>query len=171
MFGVIFGTICLVALFATVRHRHYGYALGAPFGFRRHGHYGHPPWAVRFARERRRWFLRSLFERLDTTPGQEKVIMKGIDALSMQMETGRRELRQVRRQVAQAVGSEVLDEAVLGAALERVEDLMAKTKLELTQALTEVHAALDGEQRRQLSELIAEGPHGRDFSSSRGGWE
>jgi len=163
MFGVFFGIVCLVGLFATLRHGRYGYAFGGPFGFRRHGHYGHPPWAARFAREKRRWFLRNLFERLDTTPGQEKVIMKGIDAISDQMETGRRELRDVRRQVAQALGGDVLDEAVLGSALERVEDLMAKTKLELTQALMEVHAALDGEQRRELAELIAEGPRGRDY--------
>jgi uncharacterized membrane protein len=108
-----------------------------------------------------------LFERLDTTPGQEKVIMKGLDSITDQMESGRRELRDVRRQVAQALGGDVLDEAVLSAALEKVDSLMAKTKLELTTALTEIHAALDGEQRRELAELIAEGPRRRDYRSSR----
>ena len=167
MFGVFFGTLCLVGLFATLKHRRHGYAFGGPFGLGRHSHYGHPPWAERFARERRRWWLRGLFERLDTTPGQEKVIMKGIDAVTDQMETGRRELRDVRRQVAQALGGDVLDEAVLSTALERVEDLMAKSKLELTHALTEIHAALDGEQRRELAELIAEGPRRSEHRFSR----
>ena len=158
MFGVFFGILCLVGLFAALKHRHHGYAFGGPFGSRRGACYGHPPWAARFAAERRRWWLRGLFERWDTTPGQEKVIMKGIDAISDNMESGRRELRDVRRQVAQALGGDVLDEAVLSAALEKVEELMAKSKLELTVALTEVHAVLDGEQRRELAELIAEGP-------------
>ena len=167
MFGVFFGTLCLVGLFATLKHRRHGYAFGGPFGFGRHSHYGRPPWAERFARERKRWWLRSLFERLDTTPGQEKLIMKGIDAVTDQMETGRRELRDVRRQVAQALGGDVLDEAVLGAALERVETLMAQSKLELTHALTEIHAALDGEQRRELAELIAEGPRRSEHRHSR----
>ena len=58
-------------------------------------------------------------------------------------------------------------EAVLSAALEKVDSLMARTKLELTTALTEIHASLDGEQRRELAELIAEGPRRRDYRSSR----
>jgi hypothetical protein len=40
---------------------------------------------------------------------------------------------------------------------------LAKSKLELTQALTEIHASLDPEQRRDLSDLLSYGPRHRRF--------
>ena len=87
--------------------------------------------------------------------------MKNIDDMTDQLAENRRELREVRKQVAQALGGDVLDEGVLGAALTRVDDMLAKTNLQLGRALTEVQAALDGEQRRELAELLAErGGHG-----------
>jgi hypothetical protein len=161
------GTVCLVALFATLRH-HYGYAFGCDYGgghggFGRGLRGGRGPWGAR--RGRQRFMLRRIFEQLDTTPGQEKVIVKHVEGIVDHMATGRRELSDVRRQVAQALSGEVLDEAVLSAALERVEDLLAKSKLDLTQALTEIHASLDPQQRRDLADLLTYGPRGRrDFA-------
>lgn len=164
MFGLIFGMVCLFALVKTLRH-HYGFAWGYGYGGRTRGHFGGgPPWARggrAFREGRQRWFLRRLFEQLDTTPGQEKVIVKHIDSLMDNAATGRRELSDVRRQVAQALTGETLDEASLNAALEKVDDLLAKTKLELTQALSEIHASLDPHQRRDLADLLTYGPRGR----------
>lgn len=165
MFGFILGTVCLFALVATLRHQ-YGYAWGCGYGGRNFGRFGGPPWAARHGHGhgRQRWFLRRLFEQLDTTPGQEKVIVKHVDSWMENVATGRRELTDVRRQVAQALRGEALDEASLQAALEKVDDLLAKSKLELTQALTEIHASLDAEQRRDLADLLSYGPrHRRDF--------
>ncbi|HET8939617.1 MAG TPA: periplasmic heavy metal sensor [Polyangiales bacterium] len=161
MFGFILGTVCLFALVATLRHQ-YGFAWGGGYGGRNFGRFGGPPWAARHGRQR--WFLRRIFEQLDTTPGQEKVIVKHVDSWMENVATGRRELTDVRRQVAQALRGEALDEASLQAALEKVDDLLAKSKLELTQALTEIHASLDPEQRRDLADLLSYGPrhhHGR----------
>lgn len=160
MFGFILGTVCLVALFATLRHQ-YGFAWGCGYGSGLSGRHG-GGFAPR--RGRQRFMLRRIFEQLDTTPGQEKVIAKHVDGWFDSVADGRRELSDVRRQVAQALNSEVLDEAALSSALDRVEDLLAKSKLELTQALTEIHASLDGQQRRELADLLSYGPsRRRDF--------
>jgi Spy/CpxP family protein refolding chaperone len=157
MFGFIMGTVCLLALAATLRH-HYGYAWSCGHG----GMYervGRGPFGGR--QQRQRWMLRRVFEQLDTTPGQEKVIVKHVDGWLDQAATGRRELADVRRQVAQALSADVLDEATLSAALQRVDDMLAKAKLDLAQALTEIHASLDPQQRRDLADLLSYGPRGR----------
>ena len=94
MFGLIVGTVCLLALFATLRRRHYfrfvdyyGYHWGHHHGrgrgtARHHGH-GHgllaSPWVGRVGR-RRGNVLHFLFAELDTTPGQEKAIMLALEA-------------------------------------------------------------------------------------------
>jgi hypothetical protein len=171
MFGLIFGMVCLFALVKALRH-HYGFAWGYGYAGRSRGHFGgRPPWSSgshgsggpgrAFREGRQRWFLRRLFEQLDTTPGQEKVIVKHVDGWMDNVATGRRELSDVRREVAQALTGETLNEASLQAALEKVDDMLAKSKLELTQALTEIHAALDAHQRRDLADLITYGPRGR----------
>jgi Spy/CpxP family protein refolding chaperone len=176
MFGFVFGTICLIGLFATLRRRAmWSYAYGMGYGGYRSAFYGYPPWARHrhghgYGRgySPRSFWLRSVFEQLDTTPGQEKAIVKSIDGLTDHMASSRRELGEVRKEVAQALGGDVLDESVLTAALERVEDLIAKTKLELVQALTAIHASLDGKQRRELAELISDGlPRGGHYGFSR----
>ena len=171
MIGFVFGTVCLVLLFAKLRRRHYGYyAYGMGRGYGDHGaYYGYPPWVshvrdFRYGRHRHtRFWLRAAFERLETTPGQEKAIMKSIHGFEEHLLHGRSELTDVRKQVAQALGGDELDETILSAALERVEDLIAKTKLDLAQMLTEIHASLDGQQRKALAELVADGFSRRSF--------
>ncbi|MET0387496.1 MAG: periplasmic heavy metal sensor [Polyangiales bacterium] len=180
MFGFVFGTLCLFGLFATLRRRRmWGHAYGwgghgfGGHGWGSHGFGGHgfapfaayPPWARR--RGRSAYWLRQIFEQMDTTPGQEKAIVKSIESFKEHMAVSRNELHDVRKQVAQALGGDVLDESVLSAALDRVEELIARTKLELTTALTEVHASLDGRQRKELAELISEGLVGRRFGYER----
>jgi uncharacterized membrane protein len=172
MIGFVFGTVCLVLLLAKLRRRaHYGaYAYGMGRGCGDYGaYYGYPPWARRVRdfgngrHQRTRLWLRAAFERLETTPGQEKAIMKSVHGFEEQLLHGRGELTEVRKQVAQALGGDELDETILSAALVRVEDLIAKTKLDLAQMLTEIHASLDGQQRKALAELVAEGVSRRSF--------
>lgn len=180
MFGFFIGTMCLFGLIATFKRRrywaHYAYGMGHHDGFGPRAHDGHPawagaadaagwraPWSSRHGgwgvgrRGSRRDRLRGVFEQMDTTPGQEKAIVKIVDSFMEQFSAGREELIAVRKQVAQALGGDELDESILSAAMERVEDLIARSKLELTQALTEIHATLDGPQRKMLAELIADG--------------
>jgi Spy/CpxP family protein refolding chaperone len=174
MFGLIIGTLCLFALIATLRGRHHGHF--APFGYHRRGYPGHwgggyhdyadYPGAGNHRRGRRRFAVRWLFEQLDTTPGQEKAIMKSLETLQEQLASGRGELGAARKELAQALGGDVLDQSALTSALSKVDGLFDKARTELTHSLTEVHTALDGKQRKLLAELIADFPsygfgHGR----------
>jgi Spy/CpxP family protein refolding chaperone len=161
MFGLIIGTLCLVALIGTVRRARYGYFAYGHHGYGRGFGYGHGlrghcgPWQMQ--RSRTRWPLRWIFERLDTTPGQEKAIAKSLEELRDNVREGRTEIVQARKEVAEALGGDVLDQDVMKGALDRVEGLLQKTRAELTQTLVEVHTALDGSQRKELAELIAGG--------------
>jgi Spy/CpxP family protein refolding chaperone len=165
MFGLIIGTLCLFALIATLRGRHHGYFV--PFGYRRHWHHGDAghgyydrgEYGFRGGRRGRgRFAARWLFERLDTTPGQEKAIVKSFETLQEHLASGRSELGAAKQELAQALGGDVLDQSALTAASGKLDDLFDKARVELAQALTEIHTALDGKQRKLLAELIAEAP-------------
>jgi Spy/CpxP family protein refolding chaperone len=170
MFGLIVGTLCLFALMATLRARRYAHY--GSLGYWRHGyayagcaHHDASPYYGGH-RDRRRLAMRWLFERLDTTPGQEKAIVKSLETCREHLASGRGELGDARKDLAQALGGDVLDQSALAAAVGRVDTLVERAGVEFSTALSEVHAALDGKQRKQLAELIAEFPthgfrHGR----------
>ena len=171
MFGLFFGTLCLLALIATLRRRRFahlvfahgpGFGYGGPFGWGGFGHghgygaghgFGHGPRRGRHAR-------RFLVEWLDTTPGQEKVIAQAIHNVTAGMDGAYDELAAARKEVAAALGGDVFDEAALRAGLDRGLGVAQKLTTELSQVLPEVHSVLDGEQRKRLAELIAEGRRG-----------
>jgi hypothetical protein len=149
MFGILIGTICLFALFGVLRRGRYHYF---GHGYGPHRDYGR--WGRR--RTGQRLALRWLFEELDTTPGQEKAILRSVETLRENLSGGRGEFDLARKEVAEALGGDVLDESILTAALARVDGLLAKARSELFQALSDVHAALDGNQRKALAEMIAD---------------
>jgi transposase len=160
MFGLFFGTLCLVALIFTLKRGYWGghpylASYGGRGSFRGGGHFGHPPWS-RARRARRRWAMRWLFEELETTPGQEKAILSSLDSFRDQLEAGRGELDAARNELAQAFGGDVLDETALNAAIGRLEGMASKMRSQLVASVTEIHASLDGRQRRQAAELIAD---------------
>jgi Spy/CpxP family protein refolding chaperone len=162
MLGLILGTLCLIALIATLRRRryghfmHYGYApfWGGPF----HGapDYGFGHRHGRRFRGRRR-LLYGLFRRLDTTPGQEKAIVALMEGMRERLGEARGELAATRRELAAALGGEVLDSAAFEAAFRRGNELFGRLSREVQAALLGIHEALDPEQRRQLAELLADG--------------
>ena len=96
MFGIIFGTACLMGLFVMQRH---GFR-GGGRGFR-HGRGGR---------------LRSLLVALDATPGQEKALRGAIDDLFRAGAEARAASRDVRSGFARAVRDEALDEEALAEA-------------------------------------------------------
>lgn len=169
MFGLIVGTLCLIALIATLRRRRYGrFALGHAYGygpmafgpgFMGHGFGLHGPRGYGYGGYGHRGGRgpRFLFELLDTTPGQEKVIAEARDGLRARMKGSREELLAARKDLAAAVGGDLFDAATLEAALGRGLAVAQKATHELAQVLPAVLAALDGEQRKRLAELIAEG--------------
>jgi Spy/CpxP family protein refolding chaperone len=178
MLGLVLGTLCLIALIATLRRRHHHRFMFAHGHVGRrsywhdpladHGHgppwlgYGHGPRGGRHG-----WFARAFFERLDTTPGQEKTIGQALDTVREQMRGARDELRAARKTLATAVGGDVIDGAALDAALGQQKSLVDKLGQSVTQALLSVHEALDGDQRKQLAELIANGASFGRWGGSR----
>ena len=117
MFGFLFGTACLLGLTATfARNRHEGHHCSG-------GHRGRG-----FRSRRGRFVLNRLLDRLDTTPGQEKVIREAVDTLMEDVHEARGELHATRADVAQAIRSETLDRGAIDGVFERHDRVCVKTR-------------------------------------------
>ncbi|WP_437719522.1 periplasmic heavy metal sensor [Sorangium sp. So ce448] len=141
------------------------YDCGAPWGagprfFGRRGFGGHG--------FRRRFFLSFLFDRLGTTPTQEKVIVAAVDELRSAAEAQRSEIRSTRADVAAAMRSPSFDETRLGELFARHDTAIESLRRAAVGALGKVHAVLEDRQREQLADLIEIGPAAfRDMWSGR----
>ena len=134
-------------------HRH-----GPPWAEDWRGGGGGGGWRGWGARQGQRFFLRGLFERLQTTPGQEKAIVSALDDLRAAGQGVRDEMRGARSEVATALRGESFDEVALGGATARVEhgiDTMRKAGID---AFAKIHGALDERQRAQLADWLERGP-------------
>jgi Spy/CpxP family protein refolding chaperone len=164
MFGFLVGTACLIGLFSVVRHGrrfghcgHVGYG-GGYEGFRRGwGRHGQHDWGWR-GDSGRPFFLRSIFERLDTTPGQEKAILAALDELKETARAAKGEMRGARSELAQAMRTESFDEVALGGATARVEGVVDTARKAGIAAFAKIHQALDDRQRQKLADIIESGP-------------
>jgi hypothetical protein len=136
MFGFVFGTACLVGLIHTLKHRH--------FGFHGCGCHG----------ESSRRFLRPLFERLDTTPGQEKAICGIVDELTETLHNLRKDARSIRSDFADAFRADVLDTTVLRT---RVDQVSSEAFNAINRAMLAIHELLDSKQRRRLADFLDSG--------------
>jgi len=127
MFGFIFGTLCLIGLVRIATRRRYG-----RYGY---GHYGYGHFhgggpcggSGRFGGFGPRAALNSVLARLDTAPGQEKVITQAVADFVENARQSGRDVRDTRRTIADVLRSEHVDEARLhevfarhDAALDRV---------------------------------------------------
>jgi Spy/CpxP family protein refolding chaperone len=108
--------------------------------------------------------LRGLFERLETTPGQEKVILEAIDDVKSAASKVREEAEGGRRDVAEALKGAHFDQ-------EKVRDIFARfdvktedVKKAAMAGLGKIHEALDEKQRAELADLLA------SFGRWGGGW-
>lgn len=153
MFGFLFGTACLLGLTATFAGRHHGY-----------GHCGH---RGGFRGGRARFFLNRLLDRLDTTPGQEKVIREAIDAVQDELHDARREFRGSRADFAHVIRSEHLDQAQVEAIFTRHDVVIDRVRRSALEAFGRVHETLDDRQRKTLADLVESGPFGRGFGRFR----
>lgn len=160
MFGFIFGTACLAGLIYTLR------------GGRRwhHSHRG-----GRWGRARLRW----LFERLETSPGQEKVIVKTVDEVMEAFAKVRDEVGPSRAALGRALRGEQFDGAALRELFARHDVAMDNLRRTVQGGLAQVHEALDPRQRRELADLLEHGfgygwrpGYGSGYGrcGGRGGW-
>jgi Spy/CpxP family protein refolding chaperone len=159
MLGFIFGTVCLFGLLKVLRRGRgwvgYGHHACGP------GPSGYGPGA---GSGPRRWLLRSLFERLETTPGQEKAIMAALDELRENRKVVRDEMQQTRGDVGRAVASGLVDDGALEETFARHDRLLAQLRVSFVEALKKVTEALDERQRKQIADLLEGG-----FAGWRGG--
>ncbi len=154
MLGFVVGTVCLIGLVAVLRsnrHGPWGRWGGHGRGFGR----GFGPRAM----------LRRLFERLDTSTAQEKVLTAAAAEILASVDPLRDEARATRRDIAAALRGPSMDEVALGELFSRHDEVLRETRKRAVGALARVHDALDDKQRAILAEVLERGAR----QSSRGG--
>jgi Spy/CpxP family protein refolding chaperone len=148
MLGFIIGTVCLVGLVKVLRR---GRGWHGRWG---HGGWGHGGPVGPGTRGRGRWFLRSVFERLETTPGQEKAIVAAIDELRDNRAIVREEAQHTREDLARVVASGLVDDAALEETFARHDRALAQLRVAFVESLKKVSEALDEGQRKQVAEFL-----------------
>jgi Spy/CpxP family protein refolding chaperone len=146
MLGFIIGTVCLVGLVRVLHRGRCGHGYG-PFDRARGGSRGFGG----------RWMLRSLFERLETTPGQEKAILGALDELRDNRRPWREELKQTRSDLARGVQSGLIDDATLEETFARHDRLFAQSRVSFVESMKKVTEVLDESQRKKLADLLETG--------------
>jgi Spy/CpxP family protein refolding chaperone len=145
--GIAAGIIGLVALVKRAFfHRRFGYGGG------RCGHRGHSRGGPG-----RSWWLRALFSRLDTTPGQEREIRSAIEEVQRVAREAKQGVIGSREKIAKAVAGEVFDPSAVDDASAQVDAATQRVKEAFRAALEKVHGILDSKQRERLAELLEKG--------------
>jgi Spy/CpxP family protein refolding chaperone len=172
MLGFVFGTVCLLALFKVLRHGRYGWhahgcGYGGHGGACGHHHYGHhgfgPPWGRGgwgrggFGRD---FVLRGLFSRLETTPGQEKVIREAFEKVRDTMRETRTEWRDTG-DLSSLLRGDTFDRTAAEGLSGKADASFAKLRVVIVEALAQIHETLDDRQRRVLADLVES--RGRGF--------
>lgn len=136
MFGFLIGTLSLIGLIKVAR-------------WGRYGRHGSGP---------RRWMLRRLFQHLDTTPGQEKVIAQAVDDAERKMWATREELFKSRGAFAKAMRGEHFEATAVDAAFDTQQAAFDDLKKSIREGMAAIHEALTPDQRARLGDLIEFGP-------------
>jgi hypothetical protein len=105
----------------------------------------------------KRFFLRFVFERLDTTPGQEKVIAEAFDEIRESLKAAKGDWSSTRSRMADAMRGEEFDHEAAGDAWAKHDTTFETMRLKVTTALQRVHEALDERQRKILADLMERG--------------
>jgi hypothetical protein len=128
-----------------------------------------------FAGERggigRSFWLRALFVRLDTTPGQEREIRAALEDLRDRAWDAKTGLPEARENIGKALAGDVFDDAAFEAVNARVDATAEKMKDAFSSALKRIHGVLDAKQRERLAEIVGKGfgPWGRGGFRGQGG--
>jgi Spy/CpxP family protein refolding chaperone len=136
MFGFLIGTLSLIGLVKVSRWGRWG-----------RGRYG-----------ARRWMMRRLFQELDTTPGQEKVILEVADELEKKGSAAREAFFSVRSEFSRSVRGEHFDGAAVDASFEKQQAAVDELKAAAREGMRKIHEALNPEQRKRAADLLEYGP-------------
>jgi hypothetical protein len=174
MVCMIWGAVGVVALVGMLKrhHRHmYGHGCGG--GGHEYGPDG-GGWGRRGGGFGRRWgfraIVRGLFERLETTPGQEKAIVSAIDELREAMGNVKGEMKGTRKDFADAFRRGPIDEAAVADIFVRHDTIISETRRKVVEAVGKIHEALDDKQRLEVADLLEHGPGFGHHWRGRGGY-
>lgn len=119
----------------------------------------------------RSFWLRALYTRLDTTPGQEREIRAAIEELRERAFDAKADLPETRENLSKALAGDVFDDSAFEAVSARFDATSEKMKDALASALKRIHGVLDPKQRERLAELVGKGfgPWGRGGFRGYGG--
>jgi Spy/CpxP family protein refolding chaperone len=98
--------------------------------------------------------MRWLFERLETTPGQERAIVEAVARARQEQATLREELRLTRADLARVVEGGLVDEAVLEETFARHDRLLARLRVAWVEMLKTVCETLDPRQRKEVASML-----------------
>lgn len=115
------------------------------------------------------FWLRALFARLDTTPGQEREIRAALEDLRDRAKDAKGGLADSREGLGRAIGGDTFDVGAFESASAHVDATAEKVKDALRGALERIHAVLDPKQRARLAEIVSEGRFGRRGGRWSGG--
>jgi hypothetical protein len=159
MFGFVFGALCLLGLIVMIKRSRWRRGYAGCHGRDHRGHHGGGFW------------LRGLFERLDTTPGQEKVIREEVENFKDKLAGMRGEWTATGGDVGRAMRSESFDETILGDLFSRHDDKLRELRKEMVGALARIHDALDEKQRARFAEMLERGSNFRSWGGPyRSAW-
>lgn len=161
MIGMLFGAAAVATLFYVKRryrgHSRHGGCGGHDRGWRSSrwgGHHGHGEgWGASHGGSGPFW-LRGVYARLDTTPGQEKVIREVVDEMREHGRDLGAEFKRGRTDLADALRADTVDATALGEAFARHDDALERMRKASVGALAKLHDALDERQRRLLAQWL-----------------
>jgi Spy/CpxP family protein refolding chaperone len=114
-----------------------------------HHHHHHGGWGRRG--------LYMAFRHLDASPAQERAIIAEVDKLRERLYGARAGLKDARPDLAAAIRGPSLDDAALGAVLGRVDGATTEARTAVLEALRNIHALLDEQQREKLATILDQG--------------
>ncbi len=114
-----------------------------------------------FGHRAQRSFLRQAFERLGTSPGQERVILEAVEDVTREARSASEKAWRGRADVAKALRGTELDHEVMKLLFLRQDEALDELQKTALISLEKVHGALTPEQRRQLADLLEQGAFGR----------
>jgi len=145
MLGFVIGGIAAIGLIKLIRrHR-------VPMGC---AGYGEPGFGALRRRFGPQWMLRSLFERLETMPGQERAIVGALERLRENRALIRDEIRETQSDVARVIEGALADDTMLDETFARHDRLLAQLRVSWVEALKTISETLDERQRKQFATLV-----------------
>ena len=190
MIGCLLATLGVFAIARWIHRRSYRY--GAPCaygGYGGHGGFGRydryrmgwdPPFRGghdRFEGFGRSVFLHGALDPLEMTPAQERAVNAAIGELRDAARDLRGELKQSRKDIADAFRKSSFDEVLLGELYARHDSAIESLRKAFVGMGAKIHEALDEKQRARLADMIESGPRaffgrwsGRAYNRSPWSW-